>query len=214
MLTRPGVRVGERIQQAGRRRDRVDHPKRRRVRRDRPEQRVLLTHRPEIGEAVAAISEHHRQIAHHAAGIMPGAALLEIGQANRQRLREPALVSDLRQQRAARMRHEPFSVRRDFYRDVAAISLHLQGDPPELGPGPSTSRIVPAQPDVSAPRPRSGRSPCCTIRAKRQQFAAAASATRWAVPDGASWAIRCCQGRLKTDPLAPVENWVSCHGCG
>jgi hypothetical protein len=32
------------------------------------------------------------------------------------------------------MRHEPISVRRDFYRDVAAIALHLQGDPPELGP--------------------------------------------------------------------------------
>ncbi|MDQ3723334.1 MAG: hypothetical protein M3376_09780, partial [Actinomycetota bacterium] len=24
------------------------------------------------------------------------------------------------------MRHKPFSVRRDFYRDVAAIALHLQ----------------------------------------------------------------------------------------
>jgi hypothetical protein len=34
------------------------------------------------------------------------------------------LVSPLRQQRAARVLHEALSVRRDFHRDVPAITLH------------------------------------------------------------------------------------------
>ncbi len=133
MLASPGVRVGERVEQPGRRRDPVNDPERGRVRRHRPEQRVLVTHRSEIGKAVSAVGEHHRQVADHAPGIVPGLALLQTRQTHRQRRGEPALVGDLRQQRAARMRHQPFSVRRDFYRDVAAIALHLQGDPPEPG---------------------------------------------------------------------------------
>jgi hypothetical protein len=165
MLARTGMRIGERVKQPRRRRDPVHNAKRGRVRRDRPEQRVLVTQRADVGEAVSAVGEHHREIADHAAGIVPGPARLQALQAHRQRLREPTLIGDLRKQRAARVRYEPFSVRRDFYRDVAAIALHPQGDPPELGPSASATRRIPAQPDVPALRLRSERPPCCKIRA-------------------------------------------------
>ena len=149
------MRVAQRVQQPGRRAIRSETLKRGRVRRDRPEQRVLITHRPEIGEAIAAVGEHHRQVAHHAPGIVPGLTLLQTRQAHRQRPGEPALIGDLRQQRAARMRHKPFSVRRDFYRDVAAIALHLQGDPPEpvLGPSQAEESLL----SRTFPRPDLGR---------------------------------------------------------
>ncbi len=58
------------------------------------------------------------------------AALTHPGQRPRQRPRQPRLVGNLCQQRAARMRHQPLSIRRHFYREIAAIALHLQGGPP------------------------------------------------------------------------------------
>lgn len=95
------------VQQPGRRGDPVNDPKRRRARRDSPERRLLAAQRTKVGQAVPAIGHHHRQVAHHAAVIVPGPARLQTGQAQRQRLREPGLVGDLGEQRAARMRHQP-----------------------------------------------------------------------------------------------------------
>jgi hypothetical protein len=69
----------------------------------------------------------------------------------------PQLLEGRAGQRAAGMRHRSLSVRRDFYRDGAAIALHPQGDLPELGLSASATRRIPAQPDVSTfptPRPR------------------------------------------------------------
>jgi len=106
------------------------HPKRGRVRRDRPEQRLLIAHRPQIRHALAAVGEHHRQITNHTARVVTATALLDRAQPQRQRLRQPQLVGHLRQQCAARVRHQPRSVRRDFYGYRASITHHLQGEPP------------------------------------------------------------------------------------
>jgi hypothetical protein len=57
------MRDTDRVQQPWRRSDPVDHSKRRRVRRHSPEQRVLLTDHTEVRDALAAIDEHHREIA-------------------------------------------------------------------------------------------------------------------------------------------------------
>jgi hypothetical protein len=64
---------------------------------------------------------------------------------------------------------QPLSVRRDFYGETAAIALHPQGDPPELGDWASTTRRIPAQSDETAPRLRPGRSSWCKIGAKEQR---------------------------------------------
>ena len=164
-LARPRVRRAQRVQQPRLRRDPVDHPERGRVRRHRPEQRLLVAHRAEIRHALAAVGEHHRQITDHPARVMTATPLLQPRQPQRQRAREPELVSDLRQQRAARVRHQTRSVRRDIYGYRASIAHHLQGEPPSSGSGPSASPRIPAQPDKSAPPPPGARS-YCTIRVR------------------------------------------------
>jgi hypothetical protein len=119
------VRDTDRFQQPWRGRDPVDHPKRGRVRRDRPEQRLLLTDRAEVRDTFAAVGEHHREIADHPARVMTATPLLDRRQPQRQRLREPDLVRHLRDQRGARVRDQPRSVRRDFYGYRASITHHL-----------------------------------------------------------------------------------------
>ena len=60
--------------------------------------------------------------------------------------------SDLRDQRAARMRHQTRSVRRDICGCRAPTADHLQGERPSSGSVSSTSARIPAQPDA-LPRP-------------------------------------------------------------
>jgi len=50
------------------------------------------------------------------------------------------------------MRDKSLSVRRHFYREIAAIALHLQDDPPEQGLAGLDNPILPAQEDVYAPQ--------------------------------------------------------------
>jgi hypothetical protein len=59
--------------------------------------------------------------------------LLDRSQPQRQRLREPDLVSDLRDERGPCVRDQTRSVRRDFYGYRASIRHHLQGEPPSQG---------------------------------------------------------------------------------
>jgi hypothetical protein len=77
---------------------------------------------------LAAVNEHHREIAEHPTRIMTTTALLAPGQPHRQRPRQTELVGHLGDQRAARMRNQTRSVRRDFYGYRASITHHLQGD--------------------------------------------------------------------------------------
>ena len=113
--------------------DPINEPERRRGRRDIPEQRLLITERPQIGQAVPAIGEHHREVTDHATQVMPGSTLLEVHEPQRQGACQPSLLGDLGEQRAAHVRDQTLSVRHNIYRETAAIALHPQGDPPELG---------------------------------------------------------------------------------
>src|SRR5450755_875667 len=163
----PGARVRDpdRVQQSRRGRDPVDDPKRRRVRRHRSEQHVLLSDRAEVRDALAAVDQHHRQIADHPARVMTTTPPFDRSQPRRQRRGEPHLVSDLRDERAARVRDQTCSVRRDFYGYWAFITHHLQGEPPSSG---SRTFDKPKDP-CSAGRFRApahrGRGRYCTLRA-------------------------------------------------
>jgi hypothetical protein len=127
------ARRAQSVEQLGLCRDTVDQPKRGRVRGDRAEQRLLIAHHAQIRQTVPAVSEHHRQITDHPPWIVAATALTHTRERHRQRPRQPDTIRGLREQRGARMRHQPLSVRRDIYCEIAAIALHPQGDPPELG---------------------------------------------------------------------------------
>src|SRR5450759_2621453 len=114
-------------------RDPIDHSKRRRAGGDVTEQRLLVTNRTQISQTLPAIGEHHRKITNHTAQVVAGAPLLQTRQLKRERPRQTRLISNPCQQRAARMRDQTLSVRRDNYLEIAAIMMHPQGDPPELG---------------------------------------------------------------------------------
>jgi hypothetical protein len=110
--------------QRGVARDLVDHPKHRRVGRHRTKQRPLVADRPQVRKAVAAVGEHHRQVADDAPGIVPAAPLTHPRQAARQRPGRAEPVGRLGQQPCARVRHQARSVRADLYRQLGPIALH------------------------------------------------------------------------------------------
>jgi hypothetical protein len=72
-----GAQRLERLRLAGKP---VDQPERRRVRRDRAKQRLLIAHRPQVRQAVAAVGEHHRQIADHTTQVVLAPPLGQTGQ--------------------------------------------------------------------------------------------------------------------------------------
>jgi len=71
------MRGAQPVQAIGIAGDLVDHAKRRRRRRHVTEQDRLIAQRANVGQAVAAVGEHHRQIANHAAAIMAARAQLQ-----------------------------------------------------------------------------------------------------------------------------------------
>jgi len=123
----------------------------------------------DLAVMLAAGGEHHRQIANDAPVVVARPPLLQASQLTRQRPRQPGLVSDLRQQRAARMRHQPVSVRRDFYGNPAPSVRHLQGDPPESVLRASTTRRIPARADSQAAPTIGAAAASCTIRARSRR---------------------------------------------
>ena len=110
----PSVRAVQRVDHPRRGGDPVDHPKRRGVRRHPPEQRRLIAHRAQIGEAVAAVGEHHRQVTDHASRVMTTAAGAQPGKLTRQRPGQASAISDPGEQTAAGVGHQTGSVRRDI----------------------------------------------------------------------------------------------------
>jgi len=54
---------------------------------------LLIAQRAEVGQAVAAVGQHHRQIANDMPEVMPRPSLLEIAEAQRQRLGQPGLIA-------------------------------------------------------------------------------------------------------------------------
>jgi len=123
--TRAGVRITHSIEQARCAHDPIDHPKRGRRRRRGPEQRGLIRNRTQISQAITAVSEHHRQITDHPSAVMTARPQSGLPDRDTQRPRQPDPVGHLRQQRAARVRHQPASVRPHVYRDLAPSVRHL-----------------------------------------------------------------------------------------
>jgi hypothetical protein len=183
VLARPRASGPQRVEQAPVAGDPIDDPKRRSVRRDLAEQRLLVADRAQIRKAVAPIGEHHRQVAHHPAGIVPAPPLAHPDKAPRQRPCQAQPVGRLGQQRRARVRDQTLSVRPDFYGETAAIALHPQGDPPERrGLGFDNHRI-PAHSNSSAPPTTGGATASRTIRASgpsREVEPLQASTPTWA----------------------------------
>jgi hypothetical protein len=112
VLARPRASGAQRLKQRRVGGDRVDDSERRRVRGDVPEQRLLVAHGAQVWQAVAAVGQHHRQVAHDAAGVVSAAPLTHRGQPARQRPRQAEPVGRLGQQPGARVRHQALSVRR------------------------------------------------------------------------------------------------------
>ena len=96
---------------------------------------------------------------------MPSAALTHARQRLRQLAGEADPISDLAQQRRTRMRDQALSVRRDIYRQIAPIALHLQGEPPEQILRTSNTHRIAAQADSSAAPTNGAATASCTIRA-------------------------------------------------
>ena len=167
---RDAMRGPETLKAVGVTRDPVDHPERRRRRRDLPEQQALVLKSAEVRQAVPAVGEHHRQIPDHAPKVVAGPPRLQIAKAQRQRPRQPRLVGHPREQRAARVRHQALSVRRDFYGNPAPIVRHLQGDPPKLILQASRTRRIPAQADSKAAPVPGAAAASCTIRVRTPAF--------------------------------------------
>jgi hypothetical protein len=165
-LACPSVRHPQRVEESRLARDPVNRPKRRGIRRHFPEQLLLVADRAQIGHALPAIGEHHRQIPDHPARIVATTTPLQARQARAERSREPDPVSDLREQRATHVRHQTRSVRRDLYRNRASIMHHPQGEPPNSGFQDSTPKESPLH--RTKPRPRSprGRGAYCTAWAR------------------------------------------------
>jgi len=155
-LARAGVSVAQLIQERGIGGDLLDDSIRGGVRRHAPEQLLLVAQPAEASQALPAVGHRHRQVAQHPPRVVAAPALLHRRQVCRQRLREPQLVGDLREQRGACVRDQTGSVRRDLYRDIAAIALHLHGDPPTARESGFDTPILQAQPDIPAPRPAQG----------------------------------------------------------
>ena len=159
------TRGAQRIKQRRLAGDPIDQPKRRRVRSDRPEQRLLIPDRAKVRQTVAAVGEHHREIPDHPAGIMTSTTLTNPRQRTRELPGETDPVSDLAEQRGTRMRNQALSVRRDIYREIAPIALHLQGEPPEQilrrrTPTESLLRRTVPRPRPSGPQLLHARSGC------------------------------------------------------
>jgi hypothetical protein len=107
----------------------------------RPEQLRLVAQGGQVGKAVTAIGQHHRQVPQHRRIRMAATAT---GLVPAQRLGQPDPVGQLPQQRRADMTHHPSAVGGDFEAGRRVGSLHPQGALLELGLRPSDSRILPA----------------------------------------------------------------------
>jgi hypothetical protein len=102
------------------------------VRGHRPEEHLLVAQGAQIGEAVAAVGEHHGEVAHHAAGLMahgPGVH----GEAANEAVREADGVGQTGEQSGAGARGQAGHVAEEFQRRQRRSSIHLHGDPPERG---------------------------------------------------------------------------------
>src|SRR6266545_3438811 len=189
--------------------DRVDHPKRRRVRRHAAEQILLVAQRAQIREAVAAVGEHHDQVAQHDPRIMRRRALPRRRHRRRQRPRQPQPVRRTDQQRAARVTDLTSAVRRDNQLVHQPITLHHLGDPPE-------PRIRASQPASSLLRrtfPRPGnpgarfllQDPCQDAFSELFTHTSTEWAPWYVIPADRKWFARVAAGAVIAHALIDID---------
>jgi len=115
----------------------------------------VLAHHAKIGHRPATVGDRDRQIKQRAPRIMAALPRPQRPRRHAQRIFQAGPPGALQQQRYADMVDRLIvSVRRHRHADLAAIALHLQGDPPEPSSQAFTTRKLPAQPDrtsASAP---------------------------------------------------------------
>jgi len=102
------------------------------IRGDLAEEHALVSERSHIGEAVAAVGEHHGEVAHHAAGLVahgPGVH----GEPAHEAVREADGVGQTAEQGAAGARGQARHVAGDFHPRKRRSSVHPHGDLLELG---------------------------------------------------------------------------------
>ncbi len=126
---RPGARSGARsgrsdaIEVLGV--DRGDHTPGGRVRGDCAVQIDLIAQRPQVRQAVAAVGEHHRQVAQDPPGIVGRGGLSGRRHRRAEVVCQPEPVGQLDEQRAAGVRHHCGGVRHDLYLLLARPTRHL-----------------------------------------------------------------------------------------
>ena len=81
---------------------------------DISEERLLVAQRAQVGEAVAAVGEHERQVAHHPAGIVTRTPLAQALERIRKASRQPDAISDSGDKRSTRTRRQTIGVRNDL----------------------------------------------------------------------------------------------------
>jgi len=106
--------------------DLAQRPPRRRHRRDRAEQLPLVTHHPEITDHPRPVSDRARQVREQPTPVMTAQRRW---QRRRQARRQPGPVSQLPQQRQARVRHHPGAPASDFKTARPSCSVHVESAP-------------------------------------------------------------------------------------
>src|ERR1019366_6436482 len=132
-----------------------------------------------------------------------------------QRPREPHPVRDAGQQRTPSIPHQTRTVRRHSQLLNQPITLHHLGDPPEVAMRVSATRTLPAQSDVSAPRPARG--PALNARSRlmvsqTRSVAVTASLKVLAVPwkRGAFLVISTVRPDGRADVFGGAPTWKRC----
>jgi hypothetical protein len=106
------------------------------IRGDLAEQYALVSERSQVGQAVAAVGQHHGQVAHHPAGLVADRAG-EDAQRRNEAVAEPQSVGQSAEQRRAGARGQGGLCGAHFNAQRRRGSVHLHGDPPESGLGAS-----------------------------------------------------------------------------
>ena len=137
-----------------------------------PEQLLLIAQRAEVDTQ----SPPSASITHKSRTTSPGSCAERRSRvrasSSQKRLGQPHLVRHRDQQTAARVRHQARCRPPPLLPSQSGLRAHLQGDPPERGLRALTSRILPAQADVSGRPDSYRRAGNCTIRARRRHHLA------------------------------------------
>jgi hypothetical protein len=93
---------------------------------DRPEQRLLVAQHRQLGQAVGAIRDGHRQVGEDHARVVVFQEMPAVAHGHRHGLGQPRPVGQLRQQGGARVRHQPLTVGGHLHLPHGLATMHLQ----------------------------------------------------------------------------------------